>query len=154
MCSWFCVSAWAHLQLALTSSETKLLSRIPTAGILETETQERIGFLRFSMCVPMRSTGRPAGRSRASRGGFAHTRPVQHKDLHQCRTSPDALGFRHNAHICRYSDTHLGCASERKEKVSIQSSSLAEYESKCTRTMLQRPDYRHTHLQNTRKEQI
>lgn len=38
------MSAWAHLQFALTSSKTKLLSRIPTAGILETEAQREFVF--------------------------------------------------------------------------------------------------------------
>lgn len=44
VCGCLCTSAWAHSQFALTSPKTKLLSRIPTAGMLETEAQKEFVF--------------------------------------------------------------------------------------------------------------
>lgn len=60
VCGWLCTCAWARLQFALTSSKTKLLSRIPTAGILETEAQTEL-FSLIQHVFPHRTDGYISG---------------------------------------------------------------------------------------------
>lgn len=60
VCGWLYMRAWARLQFALTSSKTKLLSRIPTAGILETEAQTEL-FSLIQHVFPHRTDGYISG---------------------------------------------------------------------------------------------
>lgn len=123
-----CTCAWAHLQFALTSSKTKLLSRIPTAGTLETEAQREFVFS-DSACAStldgrlhkLRSDVKHRKAETAPLGspGVLRThspwRPytlASVQDRYMLHLSAYLFRFHSSSHICRYSNTHTWAAGQ------------------------------------------